>query len=46
MILVLFQDLLLKDIDTIYLIVLKARIIHNNRQVWKHQRDEKSLKDY
>ena len=45
-ILVLYRDQLPKDIDIIYLIALKVKIIHNNQQVWKHQREEKNLKDY
>lgn len=46
MILVLFQDLLLRDIDIIYLIALKVNKININNQVLKHQKEEKNLKDY
>lgn len=46
MISALFQDQLLRDIDIIYLIVLKVKETSNNNQVLRHQKEEKNLKGY
>lgn len=46
MISALFQDQLLRDIDIIYLIVLKVKETSNNNQVLRHQKEGKNLKGY